>query len=162
MEVVKRDVDELNELAEKITGTNPRATTTAQALNYIEQNYTGGGSSEKYLFDITRLIDAFYDNELTETLLNMNEDEISEFDALLNAYDNNKNIDIQLQEKSETRDYRYTVTIIGLRDTQFFLSVTTYMPGEYLPVEIGITKDWSSNTNYQMEIVPYYYQPLTD
>lgn len=45
MQVVKRDVDELNELAKKITGVNPSAKTTAQALNYIEQNYTSGGSS---------------------------------------------------------------------------------------------------------------------
>lgn len=45
MEIVKRDVDELNELAKKMTGVNPKANTTAQALNYIEQNYSGGGSS---------------------------------------------------------------------------------------------------------------------
>ena len=35
-------VKELNELAEKMTGTNPRATTDAQAWDYIEQNYNGG------------------------------------------------------------------------------------------------------------------------
>lgn len=38
-------VKELNELAERMTGTNPKATTDAQAMNYIEQNYNGGGSS---------------------------------------------------------------------------------------------------------------------
>jgi len=37
-------VKELNELAERMTGTNPKATTDAQAMNYIEQNYNGGGS----------------------------------------------------------------------------------------------------------------------
>lgn len=46
MEATKRDVDELNELAKKITGTNPKSKTTAQALNYIEQNYSGGGGSQ--------------------------------------------------------------------------------------------------------------------
>ena len=35
-------VKELNELAEKMTGTNPKATTDAQAWDYIEQNYNGG------------------------------------------------------------------------------------------------------------------------
>lgn len=35
-------VKELNELAERMTGTNPKATTDAQAMNYIEQNYSGG------------------------------------------------------------------------------------------------------------------------
>lgn len=44
MEVRKNVVNELNELAYKMTGTNPKATTDAGALNYIEQNYTGGGS----------------------------------------------------------------------------------------------------------------------
>lgn len=38
-------VKELNELAEKMTGENPRATTDAQAWNYIEQNYQGGGGT---------------------------------------------------------------------------------------------------------------------
>lgn len=35
-------VKELNELAKKMTGVNPKAKTDAQALNYIEQNYNGG------------------------------------------------------------------------------------------------------------------------
>lgn len=41
----RRTVDELNDLAEKMTGENPKARTDAEALNYIEQNYQGGGSS---------------------------------------------------------------------------------------------------------------------
>lgn len=35
-------VKELNELAKKMTGVNPKAKTDQQALNYIEQNYSGG------------------------------------------------------------------------------------------------------------------------
>lgn len=46
METVKRTVDELNQLAKKMTGTNPKAKTDAQALNFIEQNYTSGGNSK--------------------------------------------------------------------------------------------------------------------
>lgn len=38
-------VKELNELAEKMTGVNPKATTDAQAMNYIEQHYQGGQPS---------------------------------------------------------------------------------------------------------------------
>ena len=34
-------VKELNELAEKMTGVNPRATTDAQAMDFIEQHYQG-------------------------------------------------------------------------------------------------------------------------
>ena len=48
-------VKELNELAEKITGTNPKATTDAQAVNYIEENYSGGGSgggATTYVIDL--------------------------------------------------------------------------------------------------------------
>lgn len=38
-------VKELNELAKKMTGTNPKARTDAQALDYIEQHYQGGQPS---------------------------------------------------------------------------------------------------------------------
>lgn len=38
-------VKELNELAEKMTGVNPRATTDAQAMDFIEQHYQGGQPS---------------------------------------------------------------------------------------------------------------------
>ena len=37
-------VTQLNELAEKMTGTNPKATTDEVALDFIERNYNGGGS----------------------------------------------------------------------------------------------------------------------
>ena len=43
--ITRRTVDELNDLAEKMYGVNPKARTDAEALNYIEQHYTGGGSS---------------------------------------------------------------------------------------------------------------------
>lgn len=36
---------ELNDLAKVITGTNPNKKEIAKALDYIEQNYTSGGSS---------------------------------------------------------------------------------------------------------------------
>ena len=49
-------VKELNDLAEKMTGTNPNKKTIAKVLDYIEQNYTagegsgsGGGSSANEL-----------------------------------------------------------------------------------------------------------------
>lgn len=38
-------VKELNELAEKITGENPKEKTIGKSLDYIEQNYTAGGGS---------------------------------------------------------------------------------------------------------------------
>lgn len=38
-------VKELNELAEKITGENPKEKTIGKSLDYIEQNYTDGGGS---------------------------------------------------------------------------------------------------------------------
>ena len=39
-------VKELNDLAEKMTGENPKNKTIGKALDYIEQNYsTGGGGS---------------------------------------------------------------------------------------------------------------------
>lgn len=58
MEVRKNVVNELNELAYKMTGVNPKATTDAGALNYIEQNYQGGGSSggaKTHIFDFDEL-----------------------------------------------------------------------------------------------------------
>lgn len=38
-------VKELNDLAEKMTGTNPNKKTIAKVLDYIEQNYTADGGS---------------------------------------------------------------------------------------------------------------------
>lgn len=69
MEKTRRTVDELNELAYKMTGTNPQARTDAQALNYIEQNYQGGGSNSNgpLFIDVTELNDAFYDDRVDIT-----------------------------------------------------------------------------------------------
>lgn len=68
-------VKELNELAEKMTGTNPRATTDAQAMDFIEQHYQNGGGgdtpsgggSEPLVFDISNGVNAFYDNDEADT-----------------------------------------------------------------------------------------------
>lgn len=69
MEARKTIVNELNELAYKMTGVNPKATTDAGALNYIEQNYSGGGSSgnEAIIIDISDLDGAYYDNDIEVT-----------------------------------------------------------------------------------------------
>lgn len=79
-------VKELNELAEKMTGTNPRATTDAQAMNFIEQNYNGGGIVKtlpynmltKYLADPTK-----YETNIEVT----DESEIALFEDLFNEID---------------------------------------------------------------------------
>lgn len=55
MKQVRRTVDELNELAEKMTGVNPKAKTDAQALNFIEQSY-GSNRASIYVYN-------FYENE---------------------------------------------------------------------------------------------------
>jgi len=44
-------VKELNNLSEKVVGKNPKATTDAQAVKYIADNYTGGGG-EPYVLPI--------------------------------------------------------------------------------------------------------------
>lgn len=45
-------VTQLNELAEKMTGTNPKATTDEMALDYIERNYNGGSGGGAVTIDI--------------------------------------------------------------------------------------------------------------
>lgn len=63
-------VKELNNLAEKITGDNPKARTDAQAVKYISDNYSGGGGdsdSEPLVLDIVNAINAFYDNNEADT-----------------------------------------------------------------------------------------------
>lgn len=61
MEARKTIVNELNELAYKMTGVNPKATTDAGALNYIEQNYQGGGSSgsDTIVLNLGNLIEGY-------------------------------------------------------------------------------------------------------
>lgn len=49
-------VKELNELGEKLTGTNPKKKVIGEAIDYIEQNYTSGGggsSTESDVFVVT-------------------------------------------------------------------------------------------------------------
>lgn len=44
---------ELNEIAAKLTGENPKKKTTSQALDYIEKNITnGGGGSSSNVYEI--------------------------------------------------------------------------------------------------------------
>lgn len=45
-------VKELNELAEKMTGENPKKKTIGNALDYIEQNYTSGSGSSSNVYEI--------------------------------------------------------------------------------------------------------------
>lgn len=64
-------VKELNELAERMTGTNPKATTDAMAMNYIEQNYSGGSSGgDLYTIDL---------GNVTTTKTNTGELQIQQF-----------------------------------------------------------------------------------
>ncbi len=45
-------VKELNELAEKMTGENPKKKTIGKVLDYIEQNYTSGSGSSSNVYEI--------------------------------------------------------------------------------------------------------------
>lgn len=79
---------QINELAEKITGTNPNKKEIAKALDYIEQGYTAGGggsSAESDLFVITGTY-----NEGTYTI-DKTYQEINE------AYEQNKILLLDLQ-----------------------------------------------------------------
>ena len=53
-------VKELNELAYKMTGVNPKAKTDQQALNYIEQHYQGGQPSPTPTSKFDYVIPLFY------------------------------------------------------------------------------------------------------
>lgn len=46
-------VKELNELAKKMTGENPKKKTIGNALDYIEQNYTSGSGSSTNVYEPT-------------------------------------------------------------------------------------------------------------
>lgn len=91
-------VKELNELAEKMTGTNPRATTDKQALDYIEQNYTqGGGSGGAGVVDIT-LDSGFFqryladDTKYGQLIVVENEQDIEDIQQIIDTYNNSNSI----------------------------------------------------------------------
>lgn len=74
---------QVNKLAEKITGTNPKKREIAKALDYIEQNYTAGGggsSAESDVFVVTGTVE----NPRDPLTLDKN------FDEILNAYESGK------------------------------------------------------------------------
>lgn len=98
MENRKRTVDELNELAYKMTGVNPKATTDAGALNYIEQNYQGGGSGgevEEIILDISTDASDF-DNLVGKDTLIEDETFYLELDALIEKVYSGKNVRVML------------------------------------------------------------------
>lgn len=111
MEIVKRDVDEINELVEKITGKNPKAitttqalnelvkgltgeklkaTTTSQALNYIEQNYNGGSSIDPKTLDIAICTPDSDDDNWIDGLKNLNGDIFDTYLGVLNNFTSGK------------------------------------------------------------------------
>ena len=75
-------VKELNDLAEKMTGTNPNKKTIAKVLDYIEQNYTagGGGSTESNVFVVTGTAESPMDFPTLD----------KNFDEILSAYTSGK------------------------------------------------------------------------
>lgn len=100
-------VKELNELAEKMTGENPKNKTIGKALDYIEQNYStgGGGSGEttdvyyiNYEIEYNRSTNT-YTATCDKTYSQLNE-EINEF---FDEHYPNIHIRTKITENGETR-----------------------------------------------------------
>lgn len=87
-------VKELNNLAEKMTGDNPKARTDAQAVKYISDNYSGGGSgggSEPLVFNIENAVNAFYNASQADTEYILDTTESDEFLEIRTALLSNPN-----------------------------------------------------------------------
>lgn len=89
-------VKELNELAKKMTGTNPKARTDAQALDYIEQNFSGGGSGggsvKTFTLPTTFLLSYFADpTKYGQDIDITDESEIALYEQIRQAFEEDDN-----------------------------------------------------------------------
>lgn len=144
MEITKRDVDELNELAEKITGTNPGATTTAQALNYIEQNYN---SNNAYYLDVDLGMQYRYFGDATKygtTITITNEDDIAKL-VELEKQVNNGNTNILINYNNWIIS-----SYLGLNDDKFYGIQANVIDINNLRAFCFIIKKTSNDGEYQI------------
>lgn len=125
MEKTKRTVDELNELAKKMTGTNPKARTDAEALNYIEQNYTpgggGGGGCDCHIYFVDSTFETIGGGSVKITL-NLTGSQLSN----MMAESNNKLIIKATMVDEQTNDYIFMdMDEVLLNETQSKITFKT-------------------------------------
>lgn len=152
-------VKELNELAEKIIGENPRATTDAQAMNYIEQNYNGGSSSggnvvekdiptdfvQRYLSDPTK-----FNQQVTIT----NSDDLEFLSELENEVKSTNKAVVKLGLNGE---YHYADYLIG--ENTFSVSITSFYT--IMSNDILLRISVSHTDNFYIYIKAYQLTPLS-
>ena len=123
-------VKELNELAYKMTGKNPRAKTDQQALNYIEQNYKGGDTPspsniKNYFIDF----DNFYLwSESTSYRGDITDSEIvGQLNEIANNIKNGEIADVYIKYNTGSSEiYAHTVRVEYYSGTVYLVFVVTF------------------------------------
>lgn len=108
-------VNELNELAEKMTGINPQCTTDAEAVDYIEQNYKGG-SAETYTLDATFNTYFADPSKYGEEIVIENEGHINIINKIKETIEKNPNTIIKVGVTGQNGYINYYYPIVTIKD----------------------------------------------
>ena len=135
-------VKELNELAYKMTGVNPKAKTDQQALNYIEQHYQGGQPSPTPTskFDYVIPLITAYGYTATRTI--DEQDAISVLDEIFSDENNEAVIGLHLYQDSD-ENYHF-LKIIDIKYYENEKQQLRAICNDGTPYEVNIYKSGTS------------------
>ena len=103
-------VTQLNELAEKMTGTNPRATTDEMALDYIERNYSGGsGGGNELVIEIPSSIQVGYEQIIVSS--ESTGDNLKLYNSIKQVLESDKILDSVIRVKYDEEDNKFNVVL---------------------------------------------------
>lgn len=115
-------VKELNNLSEKVTGTNPKAKIDAEAVKYIADNYSGGGSDAVLL----TLEGAEYGQLTDETL-------VSQLNSIRETFDESGKVNCLIKLIEDGNTY-----IFNPKDIEKYTSGgTTYYQINFPSISVG-------------------------
>lgn len=133
--------NELNNLAEKITGVNPNGKTKKEALDYIEQNY----NETKYydfVLDMAMLMTYFSDPTKFGTNVKItNENDVVKMQNLEQAVNKNNNLSVRVSYGIGTNVW-YIPVNVSVMDGEFYgIQAEIVNPANLQMYELYIIKD---------------------
>lgn len=133
-------VKELNELAKKMTGTNPKATTDAQAMDFIEQNYQNDGGNEIDLYIDLNFINRYISGAISGNYITIeNEEDLAKAQAIESAVNKNNKTKVNIHFDNQGSVYN-------------FYGMVSTIDGKFDSLTIEY-KDTSTSTNVLMTII---------
>ena len=150
-------VKELNDLSEKLTGVNAKATTDAMVIKYINDNYTGGNKVEVDIDDA--FIYRYYEDtsKIGIAMDITNEEDIAKLDKIKNAINNNNYTEVIVNY------------ITGAGNKWKFKPLVSVKDNEFVGIELMVNNASQSRQYYIaiMEgnegyiIIPYLFELIT-